>query len=295
MYTVANGTQGVLGFYEWSLLSADTNIFQDGLFANMTYEDWRASTDPKIIGSWNLHTILPKGLDFFILLSSIAGVIGSAGQANYAAGNTYMDALVHYRKALGEQATALDLGVILEQGVLASNHSLRERFLAQGFLAGISNADLFGLLDYYCNANRAIVEPADAQLAIGLTHPSKVRTKVHQGSGPFISLPFYRHIFNGTSDADQEHGSKDPTENARRDFVAAGTMTEAGAVVSRALIQRLIKNTPDCRIGSMLLTLWTNRSSILASTPCRPLSSEVGSLRSLRRTFPSLRFCVMGP
>ncbi|KAI0406929.1 KR domain-containing protein [Xylaria palmicola] len=87
----------------------------------MSHEDWEASTNPKTRGSWNLHTVLPKGLDFFVLLSSITGIVGSAGQANYAAGNTYMDALAHYRNALGERAVALDLGAILDHGVIAAN------------------------------------------------------------------------------------------------------------------------------------------------------------------------------
>ncbi|TGJ78460.1 hypothetical protein E0Z10_g10307, partial [Xylaria hypoxylon] len=111
-------------------------VLKDAVFANMSHEDWEESTNPKTRGSWNLHTVLPKGFDFFVLLSSIAGIVGSAGQANYAAGNTYIDALAHYRNALGERAVALDLGAILDHGVLAANEALRHRVLSAGLLRG---------------------------------------------------------------------------------------------------------------------------------------------------------------
>ena len=74
---------------------------------------------PKVQGSWNLHDLLPRGMDFFICLSSVSGVVGGGGQANYAAANTYMDALVRYRTMRGEKATAIDLGWMESEGVAA--------------------------------------------------------------------------------------------------------------------------------------------------------------------------------
>jgi len=62
-------------------------------------------------------------MDFFIMLSSIAGAIGSTTQANYAAGCSYQDALVHHRIGLGEKATTFNLGVMLDDGVLSKSIS----------------------------------------------------------------------------------------------------------------------------------------------------------------------------
>src|SRR5690349_522221 len=45
-------------------------VLQDAIFENMTYEDFVSATRPKIQGSWNLHNLLPKDLDFFVCLSS---------------------------------------------------------------------------------------------------------------------------------------------------------------------------------------------------------------------------------
>ena len=118
----------------------------------MSYTAWQESLNPKTLGTWNLHSLLPfESLDFFILLSSIAGIFGSPSQANYAAGNTFLDELAHYRNAKGAYTISLDLGAMLSEGVLAENKSLRDRFAGGGHFRPITQAELFALLDYYCN------------------------------------------------------------------------------------------------------------------------------------------------
>ena len=53
----------------------------------MTHAQWSKTIRCKVNASWNLHQLLPSDLDFFLLLSSIVGIYGSPGQANYAAAN----------------------------------------------------------------------------------------------------------------------------------------------------------------------------------------------------------------
>ena len=96
-------------------------VLQDGLFETMSHESWMQATRPKIEGSWNLHELMPHTLDFFILLSSLAGIVGNRGQANYCAGNTYQDALAHYRRSLGLPAQVIDLGAISGLGWFEEN------------------------------------------------------------------------------------------------------------------------------------------------------------------------------
>jgi hypothetical protein len=78
-------------------------------------------------GTWNLHELLPTDLDFFVVLSSIAGIIGSVSQANYAAGNTFQDALVHYRQKKGLAAQSLDLGLMTGIGYVEEHQDARAR------------------------------------------------------------------------------------------------------------------------------------------------------------------------
>lgn len=96
-------------------------VLRDGLFESMSYENWVQATRPKIDGSWNLHETMPKDLDFFVMLSSISGIMGNRGQSNYCAGNTYQDALAHHRRSLGLTAHTIDLGAVREMGWLEEN------------------------------------------------------------------------------------------------------------------------------------------------------------------------------
>ena len=87
-------------------------VLRDGLFETMPYENWALATRPKVEGSWNLHEVMPNDLDFFIMLSSLAGILGNRGQSNYCAGNTYQDQLAYYRRAHGLAGQVVDLGAI---------------------------------------------------------------------------------------------------------------------------------------------------------------------------------------
>ena len=118
---------------------------QDTIFEKMTHEDFNAAVRPKLEGTWNLHDQLPKDLDFFILLSSVSGIIGNASQANYAAGNTFLDAFAEYRNSLGLPAITLDLGVILGVGYVAENQELAKGMERQGF-KGTSEEELMALI-----------------------------------------------------------------------------------------------------------------------------------------------------
>lgn len=100
-------------------------VLRDSIFENMTHAQWTEALRPKVQGTWNLHQAslsapsAKEGLDFFVMLASISGFVGNRGQANYAAGNSYQDALAKYRHSLGLKATSVDLGLMREIGLIA--------------------------------------------------------------------------------------------------------------------------------------------------------------------------------
>ena len=108
-------------------------ISQDANFVDMKSEAWRTAVLPKVRGTWNLHNALSKQeepLDFFFLFSSVSGTAGQIGQANYAAGNTFMDAFVQYRHSLGLPASTLDIGIMEDVGFLAREKHLLDALKA---------------------------------------------------------------------------------------------------------------------------------------------------------------------
>ncbi|WP_098019825.1 non-ribosomal peptide synthetase/type I polyketide synthase [Streptomyces sp. b62] len=84
---------------------------RDTLVADLDRAAFDAVHDPKTVGAHLLHRHLrDEPLDHFVLFASIASLLTTAGQTNYAAGNAFLDALAHHRRAQGLPALSLDWG-----------------------------------------------------------------------------------------------------------------------------------------------------------------------------------------
>ncbi|MFI6040955.1 SDR family NAD(P)-dependent oxidoreductase [Nocardia sp. NPDC051321] len=87
-------------------------VLDDGLIATLTEDQLTRVLRPKIAGTLILHELTEHlDLRFFVLMSSLAGVIGAAGQANYAAANSCMDAMARLRRSQGLAATSIAWGL----------------------------------------------------------------------------------------------------------------------------------------------------------------------------------------
>lgn len=84
---------------------------RDTLIPEMQESTFNAAYNPKVIGSYLLHTHLAdQPLDHFVMFASVASLLTTAGQTNYAAGNAFLDALAHHRRAKGLPGLAIDWG-----------------------------------------------------------------------------------------------------------------------------------------------------------------------------------------
>ncbi|RDL32026.1 Reducing type I polyketide synthase [Venustampulla echinocandica] len=213
-------------------------VLRDSTFANMSFQEWEESVMPKVEGSWNLHVSLPKGMDFFILLSSVCGVFGNPGQSNYAAGNTYQDALAHHRVACGEKATALDLGVILAEGVVAENTQLMDHLMRQGIMLPVSQPELFALLDYHCDPSLTPSEATQAQVITGLDLPARVLARGKEIPYP-IRQPLFRNMHQIDASGQPSSNTSSQALDYKTLFAGATSLVEAGLLVSEGLRKKL--------------------------------------------------------
>jgi acyl transferase domain-containing protein/NADPH:quinone reductase-like Zn-dependent oxidoreductase/short-subunit dehydrogenase/acyl carrier protein len=111
-------------------------VLDDAPIERLTEERMWKAMGPKAVGAWNLHTLtLDAHLDFFVLFSSLASVIGNPGQANYVAGNAFLDALAYYRRGRGLPALAINWGVVGEVGHVAGSPETAQRLERLGLKA----------------------------------------------------------------------------------------------------------------------------------------------------------------
>ena len=86
-------------------------VLDDGILLNQSAERLLSVMAAKVDGSWILHELtIDQPLDFFVLYSSIASLLGSAGQGSHVAGNAFLDALAHSRRTEGLPATTINWG-----------------------------------------------------------------------------------------------------------------------------------------------------------------------------------------
>ena len=204
----------------------------------MNFQDWDTAVKSKVQGSWNLHTLLPAGMDFFIMLSSIAGIIGSGGQANYAAGNTYMDTLAHHRVANGEKAVSLDLGWMRSEGVVAENEHLEKGFAAAGFLIPVQKDEFHALLDFYCDPTLPIPIPSETQIVIGLNTPAAVRA-IGKDIPSWMLRPMFRSMHQIELGDSSSSYDINAGVNYANLFNQASSSAEASEIVSDGLVHKL--------------------------------------------------------
>jgi hypothetical protein len=216
-------------------------VLRDCPFESMTHEQWVTALKPKVQGSYNLHTLLPTGMDFFIMLSSIAGAIGSTTQANYGAGCAFQDELSHYRVSIGERSTTLNLGMMLDDGVLTENEKARTLLMSTGYLTGITQSDLYTLLDHYCNPEAPSSQLA-SQLLIGVDVPASLQMKsVHPPT--FMRRPPLRHFYtikHNDRTGDEVKGNFKQAEVGKL-LEAATSIDEASNIICETLINKLSK------------------------------------------------------
>ncbi|KAN0113308.1 BcPKS8, polyketide synthase [Hyaloscypha variabilis] len=203
-------------------------VLKDVLFEKMSYEQYTTVIEAKVRGAWNFHNAL-KNLDFFVCLSSAAGVVGNRGQAAYSAANTFLNAFVQHRVSLGLPASSLDLTAVSDAGYLAENleaaaevsKNLGSDTICEAEVLALLGAAITGRLATTCN-NHTIT-------GMRLTTPSK----------PFWTNDAkFKHL-RLAMEATENSASETTTVSFNAALKAATSLDEAEQVVQRGLLSKL--------------------------------------------------------
>ena len=178
----------------------------------MTAQDYHQAIESKVQGTWNLHNVAFEQdvpLDFFTMLSSISGVVGQKGQANYAAANVFLDNFSAYRHRLGLPACSVDLGAIEDVGYLSEHSDLAVAWdtaawtpINEGLFHKIMR---FSLLQQMAPINKA----SASQLVTSLAVPQK------ETSFLLADARFGPLFFKDASDTRAADGNKDGSKEIR--------------------------------------------------------------------------------
>ncbi|KAL9618086.1 MAG: hypothetical protein Q9160_007156 [Pyrenula sp. 1 TL-2023] len=220
-------------------------VLRDGSFEAMSCADWKEPLQPKVAGSWNLHNLLPRNLDFFVFLSSLTGVVGSQYQANYAAGNTFQDHLAHLRVSRGERATSVSLGAMMDEGYLVGRRDVLDVLLNVKQLLPMSQAELFAIFDQYCQPS----SPFRPHVITCLQLPAEAAAKGLQLAS-WMSLPIFSHLHQLSSSTsssltDQATSSSSSTSDdlytTLKPLLLTSSAQELTPILTTALSTKLAK------------------------------------------------------
>ncbi|GFF30084.1 lovastatin nonaketide synthase [Aspergillus udagawae] len=162
---VSAATKPIAGVIQMSM------VLRDARFEDMTFEQWNEVLAPKVQGTWNLHHALDgQDLDFFVLFSSITGVMGFTGQTNYAASNSFLDAFVKYRHSKCLVASVLDIGFMGDIGYIPENSPNTLQYARSASAQIVTEQDLLHALELAILSG-PLKGPSQLVLGLGTSKP----------------------------------------------------------------------------------------------------------------------------
>jgi acyl transferase domain-containing protein len=183
-------------------------IFDDSLLLNHSLEKYTNVFAAKVTGSWHLHTLSQSSdLDFFVLCSSTSALMGGTGLSNYAAANTFLGVLAHYRRQQGLPAICVDWGAWKDVGMAQTVGQQRQ---AQWEQVGLQMMDVAEVLAAF----QHLLVAAPPQAAI-----------TRQDWRKAIAIPFLHDVrpkqIQATADKPQnfQHRWQETTQHQRRSLL----------------------------------------------------------------------------
>lgn len=157
-------------------------VLDDALIANLDKQRFKRVLSPKLKGAWNLHELTrDMPIKHFILYSSVTTLIGNAGQANYVAGNAFLEGLASLRRATGLPATCIAWGPIDDVGYLTRNETVKDGLTDRLGSEPLKSREALRALGQALVSDRSFVSVADfAWRSLGKVLPTADQPKYAQ-------------------------------------------------------------------------------------------------------------------
>ncbi|KAJ8119174.1 hypothetical protein ONZ43_g3832 [Nemania bipapillata] len=142
----------------------------EAIFSNMSHAAWHKAVRPKWSGSWNLHRELvgKHDVDFFVMMSSVSGSVGTATESNYCAANSFLDAFARWQRQQGVPSVSVGLGMISDVGYLHENPGIEALLLRKG-IQPLNEAEFLRVIDLAVfSATAKLQSQGDAHILTGL-------------------------------------------------------------------------------------------------------------------------------
>lgn len=231
-------------------------VLRDHPLEYMELQDWKDSVRPKVHGTMNMHEAFcsPETTDFFVMLSSVASIIGSASQSNYAAGNAFLDAFAHSQQQRTQGITryaSINVGAVEGSDLVAG--ALEQGSDVTRTIGSVSFNDVLATLEYAMNPQARIDREKEVQ---HLMHFN--RDTMEDAFGPSaLSDHMYDHV---PSKKKQGGKTTNSTTDSKKQSVLqlveqAETATEAEELVRQALLGKFTAfigdEVPDVPIAAL--------------------------------------------
>ena len=165
-------------------------VLDDGIVLQLDRARFEAVLAPKTRGALLLHTLTADiDVDFFVLFSSVSSVLGLPGQGNYAAANSFLDALARHRRAQGLPCLSINWGPWSEIGgaSLADSRGDRLAFRGMASITPAQGLDMLGSL-LRTDASQVVVMPLNLRLWRRFS-PDVARSPLLAGLDPTAAAP----------------------------------------------------------------------------------------------------------
>ena len=213
-------------------------LVDSGVLSDLTPQQCAKTFKPKVDGAWNLHHFTQDmDLTIFAMFSSISGVLGLPALGNYAAANTFLDALAHLRRARGLPATSIAYGVWSGKG-MATNLSGRtaRTHLNRYGLDPLQPEDGLNLFEQAVSSDRALTVAA----AIDLKRLEN-QQKEERGKVP----TFFRLLLDQKIDT----SSISVGQQDQRDTQLRKKLSEAPSKKHRSIVLAMVRETVGKALG----------------------------------------------